>query len=367
VFFLPYLALVLLGGAYSLLNGTFPKLGVRWTYTLFTDPLFVVILIVLLVSSIFYIAWNKRLPQFFGELLKKELIVSKQAERDTTVAYTTYIKSYKKFIWSKWRYLFVGLSYLFYFIFIIASRPYSSYFRQTGQLLMDIIGFLHLTVMYVLFPIIVLYLIGVAIWNLFATGRFIHKLPEYFELKIRPNHPDKSGGLKIIGDFCFRMVLPLLLSIASMSVIVIFINFSWWENTESNTLSSLLIIFLPLVLLITFYAFLGPLWGIHTYMEEVKNNYEEKYANRLGDLLRIVERYIEFGELDQAEKSRTELELLNVLHPEKMNYPAWPFDTQLFIKFLVPQIFPVISYIISSKGDFQLQGLVDFLGAMLGN
>ena len=61
-------------------------------------------------------------------------------------------------------------------------------------------------------------------------------------------------------------------------------------------------------------------------------------------------------DMEDAKAAREELEILQVLHPDKIMYPAWPFDRSILVKFLTPQIIPFLSL---------LSGLVEpLIGAL---
>lgn len=78
------------------------------------------------------------------------------------------------------------------------------------------------------------------------------------------------------------------------------------------------------------------------------------------------DKYLESGDLDQTEKSKRDLELLSALHPEKEKYPTPPFDTQLLIKFLLPQLFPFASLVIGMQSNSKLSTFIDFAGSLFG-
>ena len=175
---IPYLTLVVLGLIYSLLDRTFPLLHLRWTAGIFTDPLFFIILCVFAFSGPSYIAWTKRIPSAFQQFLDKNHIELIREGRSVTSDYKAFTDNYQKYLLSNWRYLAIGTTLVFVFIFIIVVNPYKQYFVSTGSLELDIFAFMHITVMYIYFPIVAAYLIGMAFWTLIATGQYINKLTQ---------------------------------------------------------------------------------------------------------------------------------------------------------------------------------------------
>jgi hypothetical protein len=59
-----------------------------------------------------------------------------------------------------------------------------------------------------------MYYLGIIAWTLFISGRYITKLIQMFALKIEPLHPDKCGGLKVLGNLCFSLASPIFIGSA---------------------------------------------------------------------------------------------------------------------------------------------------------
>lgn len=363
---IPYLTLVVLGLIYSLLDRTFPQLDLRWTAGIFTDPLFFIILCVFAFSGPSYISWTKRIPGAFQQFLDKNHLESNQEGRSVASDYKAFTDKYQQYLLSSWRYTTIGTVLIFVFIFIILVNPYKHYFASTGRLELDIFAFMHITVMYIYFPVVSVYFVGVAFWTLIATGQYINKLTQNFNLKIQPSHPDKCGGLSFLGEFSFRMALPLLMTIVSLSTLAIFIIVFWVSNNESNTMVALLFLSSPLVLLMAYLVFLGPIWRIHLNMLESRNRNWDEFAARIEYVKERLRSYLDSGKIDDAERAKKELEILDAIHPEKNTYPIWPFDTQILIKFLTPQIVPLVSFVVSSIQDGKGSVLSNILHTLFG-
>ncbi len=130
-----------------------------------------------------------------------------------------------------------------------------------------------------------------------VTGWYIKNLTAKFDLSILPSHPDYCGGLKPLGDFCLRMALPIALPLAAI-------------------------------------AFFVPLWNIHLKMVARRDVYYDNFAERVAKLEGRIQSSLDKGLLDEARVAREEMEIAQVLHPDKIGYPTWPFDRRILLTFL---------------------------------
>ena len=101
-------------------------------------------------------------------------------------------------------------------------------------------------------------------------------------------------------------------------------------------------------------------------MKETKNEYEEEYADQLGVVQNKLRAYLDEKDLERAAEAKKELEILYALSPENVSYPAWPFDTQVLVKFLMPQIIPFLSFVAGIESDAGKDMLLEFLSAFFG-
>ena len=101
-------------------------------------------------------------------------------------------------------------------------------------------------------------------------------------------------------------------------------------------------IFLPLTV-ITFFL---PLWNAHREMVRQKTNYEDEFSNGILRLKNQLQTSIrkETG-WEEAKVAKEKIEILQVLNPQSVGYPVWPFRYNLVISLFSPQILGVVSTI----------------------
>ncbi len=210
---------------------------------------------------------------------------------------------------------------------------------------------------------VIAYAVGVFAWKCIITGYFIHQFSVLFNLTIQPSHPDKSSGLKPLGDLVFSMALILVIASLAFSVIVIFLNPTMQAiynyvlsiYIESNEILSppyLLKtilganILLGGALLLSLIVFFLPLLSAYRRM------YKEKLAllarltdvtNRIAD----IESQARSTKIDQKKRNDllSEIESLTKVYNLISKAPVWPFDRDLLLKFLTPQIASLLSFL----------------------
>ncbi|HEX7734190.1 MAG TPA: hypothetical protein VF458_04995 [Ktedonobacteraceae bacterium] len=199
------------------------------------------------------------------------------------------------------------------------------------------------------------YYMALGIWSMIVTGLYIRKLTTEFHLIIQPRHPDNCGGLKKLGDFCFSLALPIL--VAALFLSIYGIGFVLAGRGGFVVVTSNIILFL-LALPLAALAFFVPLWSIHLRMVEQKRESEEDFSHRVTLLEKRIYTFLTAGEVDKARTAKDELEIVQYLRPEKIEYPLWPFDRRLFLTYLVPHIVPLFSLLVSTNADSPLAGVL---------
>ncbi len=172
-----------------------------------------------------------------------------------------------------------------------------------------------------------------------VTGWYIKNLTEKFDLGILPSHPDHCGGLKSLGDFCLSMALPILIGTVFLGIWGI-ASIREGINVYNVLPDIYLFLFaLPLAAI----AFFVPLWNIHQKMVVRRDACYDNFADRVAKLEGKIQSSLDKGLLDEARVAREEMEIAQVLHPDKIGYPTWPFDRRILLTFLAPQIVTIAS------------------------
>ncbi|HTC34200.1 MAG TPA: hypothetical protein VK724_12555 [Bryobacteraceae bacterium] len=166
------------------------------------------------------------------------------------------------------------------------------------------------------------------LWQPLISGIFISRLTTMFAVGILPLHPDQCGGLKGLGDCCLKMALPFVV-IAVMLLVWAFAPFSQrYPGMPEFSLLTLLFVLFP----ISLFAFLRPLWNIHVLMCEVRDEYQQRFAELLHERLTTLGDPLGAADgLLRNDKLRNEFEKL----------PTWPFRWKLALSLFSPQVFAV--------------------------
>jgi hypothetical protein len=324
------------------------------TYGVLTDWIYFSGVVAVSLIALAFNSWRKTIPTIFQEMPKH--IRSLHGNGDVTEAYARFLMGYQRTLLSRKR------SILLVAMFIIclaltwgniryvydAFRYYSFLLPQSP--LFGLLGMVQTLSYQVVGTILAVFLEGYIFvagsWVLAVTGKYLKDLTLQFKFHIQPSHPDHCGGLSILGNFSFGMALPILILSLLLGLYAL-IGFSpLGEHLLEPIFATIL---LPLVLLLAGLAFFVPLWDIHRRMVEEKKTYNDNFAEWTAKLEQMIQSSIE-GQapidpqaLEKAKAAKEEMEVLQVLHPDNVKYPVWPFDRRILVAFLTPQIPAIIS------------------------
>lgn len=182
------------------------------------------------------------------------------------------------------------------------------------------------------------YLVGVAIWRAFATSWEFWWLGLRGELKIRPFHPDRCAGLKAIGNFCLSLSLVFVFGGLFLGGWILYANlFSAGALIGFGTTFALSLI----VLTISILSFVFPIIGVHSWMKRQAATFEAQ-LDALGQYISDLEESVmssslQFG-TEQLRAEYAKIESLRSIYSQRRKIPTWPFDLEIFGKFLTAQI-----------------------------
>ena len=282
-----------------------------------------------------FINWKRKIPFVFMELFNEKRLVNRNENPDGGV--NIFISNYQKSLFNnKKRFTFVIIFWIFILIYKI------------------IVPWMAIRYLFTL-----LYwglLAGLIIWPIFIIGRTISNLKLSYKLNIQPDHPDKCGGLKELGDFCFLMVQPLLIGGIFLAIIglggtiisalpaassPIIKSFQSLSPEKESFLAYLALFFIILPIITT--SFFAPLWDIHQQMIEKKKDIMNDFANQKEFFKQeIIANLKNENELDKAKKAKEKYEILQVIHPDKIAFPLWPFPRITFFKIFSPHFIAII-------------------------
>jgi hypothetical protein len=175
------------------------------------------------------------------------------------------------------------------------------------------------------------YCVGIMTWAMYISGGYVRKLVRAFQLNIQPFHPDQCGGLKLLGNFCFGLVSPLLMP---SGLLIGYSMFTLWEYSPAiyGEISHLLLtVGFPLLFVLLYalpgivFVFMLPLRAIHTKMvSEAKTN-ESSYFMRTEALREEIQALLAVNQVEAAKAVQEEKALVETLY---CPYPTWPFPVR---------------------------------------
>ena len=189
--------------------------------------------------------------------------------------------------------------------------------------------------------LLVAVLIGAVGWRMIVVSAGIRRLGMLFDFRVQPMHPDRSGGLKSLGDICLTNALIITIPAAYVVVRLAI-------DPQDPDTHALLLGFVPAVMVLAALVFLRPLWAVHEAMlrevEPLRARLEAiaKEASTLGvELLEQSDR-LPSAELEERHKRQT---LLIGVYEQSRHLPTWPFPRTHVYAFLSSQLIPVLGLV----------------------
>jgi hypothetical protein len=283
--------------------------------------------------------WRRNIPSTFQALLNKRRIYAHNQDTEVAQEYRTFLNAYQSTLLSHKRYVVIAIPVIFTFIFqLYIWSTWSNFGRWDALLSID--NWLTVILIIVAY-LFISYFFGIGIWAMGVTGLYVKKLTEKFELTILYNHPDNCGGLKILGNFCLGMAIPILIGAIFLGIWSIGVSIH--EGINNIFAYVFLIVFtLPLAAI----AFFVPLWNIHNQMIKKRDVDYDNFAALVEKVEEKIQSALHDGSIDEAKVARDEMEIVQALNPGKIGYPTWPFDRRILLTFLAPQIIPILSLIV---------------------
>jgi hypothetical protein len=198
----------------------------------------------------------------------------------------------------------------------------------------------------IILELIIAYIFGLIFWRFLVISFFIIQLSRHFELLTQPGHLDKSGGLKSLGNLCLNGAFFILVPAIALSIWIIipnqpdFAGYVLWSDIFRKWLLVLI-----LISIITFFL---PLYYIHLQMVTHKQKVLfdlSKISNRMSEIQSDLRENVNTLTVDEGTERLKRYEFLGKVYELNMKLPTWPFDWNIFIKFVAAEAVPVLSLI----------------------
>lgn len=312
-----------------LLPSLSPQFSVRLLILSGLNVLFLVTCISVLLT---FHVWRLRTPKTLRDLVEKKHITLPTS--DTNQSYLRFLEHYRHALASQKKYFVSGLPMI---LFIVFGATYTVQYL-IPEFPPNIFVFILSLVSYLLFSLFYLggiYCLGTVTWTELISGWYFRKLVRTFALSIQPFHPDKCGGLKLLGNFYFGLVSPQLIGFGLIFGQLLFFLYNQFRiDAVLLALNGGFLILLSLLLALVYafavivLAFMLPLWEIHTKMVSEGDRDEDTYVARIEALREEIQSLLDTNRVEEAKEVQEKKVLVETLH---MPYPSWPFRFHLKI------------------------------------
>jgi hypothetical protein len=284
-----------------------------------------VISLVLFLSFLWpFTLWRVRAPKSLRDLLDQQRITL--PDGDATTSYLHFLEDYRDALASPKRYfLSVFLMIVFGSLMVYGTLHFLFVEHLTSLATMLGVGGI---VLFTFMAFGGLYCLGIVTCALYISGWHVRKLARVFEFSIQPFHPDQCGGLKLLGNFCFGLVSPLLI-FSGVTIGFIVFTLVTAQGLDVVLLAAHVGFSLLLLLLLAFpvivLAFLLPLWDIHAKMVSEGDTAENRYVARIQALREEIQALLDSNHIKEAKAVQEKKALVEALYTP---YPTWPFHVR---------------------------------------
>ncbi len=186
------------------------------------------------------------------------------------------------------------------------------------------------------------FVLGLLLWRMIAIAEQISRLGRTFELNVQPQHPDHSGGLKVLGDICLLnasiLIVPAIFLGGWLTAIPAFGAGNHYYVYVSYYQGLLIFVFTLATI-----AFIYPLLGVHAAMVRERSRLRlhlDGLSTKIDVLSRSILEETDVNRLQQLSNERT---LRLAAYEQNSSIPVWPFDAAILRKFSLGQLIPLLS------------------------
>jgi len=185
-------------------------------------------------------------------------------------------------------------------------------------------------------------ILGLLVWRMVVIAYRVSRIGQEFELNIQPQHPDRSGGLKVLGDVCLVNASILLVPAVYLSAWLTAIP-AFGPGNHYFVYVAYYYWLLVLVFTLATVAFVYPLLGVHEAMVRERTQLRMR-LDVLTSRIDVVNRLL-LSETDTArlQQLTDERALLEGVYSQNISIPVWPFDASVVRRFSVAQVVPLLS------------------------
>lgn len=191
----------------------------------------------------------------------------------------------------------------------------------------------------------------------------IRKLTSAFDLDILPDDPDRCGGFCELGDICFNLALPV-------GICAVYAGFWGLGLTAIQSQSEtrpFMLLGVPVLVVLAFIVFFWPMWDVHRDMVVQRDRYQADVERQMTEAEHALQAFLQqkasattesagrvkprANNEKQLAQLAERLKALRELSPTARNYPTWPSDWKIFLKFFSPNLVSVIALLLGLTRD----------------
>jgi hypothetical protein len=307
-------------------------------------PLYIFVMAVLLVEAFAIRNFLGNIPKTFLRLWRGDSLAIKGKN---AVKATAFLDVFEKRLNSP-QHLAIGLPLILLGLFGFLVSHHIQYLIGKWFDGSDIATKLVVTVVYVasLFgpTMLVGYTAGLVLWKMTITAIHIYGFNKDFELVIQSSHPDRAGGLKPLGDLIFSVTAILVIASLALSGLIILSDY-YFYTLIVNFYSK---VFLTAAIALSLIVFFLPLLSAHEKMLANREKLEPmlvKISNRIRALELSTQTDVSRMNHKQRKEIFEEIDSLTNQYRRLLRIPVWPFDRDILLRFLTPQVFSVLSLV----------------------
>jgi hypothetical protein len=206
-----------------------------------------------------------------------------------------------------------------------------------------------------LFNVLSAYVAAMLIFDIIVLIRAFSEIFGIQNIRVRPSHPDKAGGLGIIGRFSAN--LSYLIAVFGLLV-----SISLWSNTMPAGIASIELFFIIkiggviLYLLMAPILFFLPLYAAHKAMVKFRDNFLLGIGKEMDEEYVKIQASYDTVEPSELERTTKRINYFRGLAEQVKDFPVWPFNSQnirKFYGFVIGAILPGLTSIV-----FDMVGLL---------
>jgi hypothetical protein len=181
-------------------------------------------------------------------------------------------------------------------------------------------------------------LVGALGWRVLAVAWGIQRLGTLFDVRVDAFHPDRSGGLKPLGDVC-------LLNALIIAVPGVYVGLRVLADPQARDSAVLVAVFLPAVIVLATIVFFLPLYAVHRTMRREVAALRDPLAREASDLAaELLQSWHRLTPEEFEERSKRHARLLQIYEGSR-RMPTWPFPRAHLYAFSSSQVVQIVGLV----------------------